>query len=44
MADLRAELKQHRSGEDDRITIERHRERLRNLDGDFNVVNTTPVR
>jgi hypothetical protein len=44
MTDLRVELECHRSGEDDRITIERPRERRRNLDGDFSAANTTPVR
>jgi hypothetical protein len=43
-ADLRAELERHCSGEDNRITIKRHRERCHNLDGDFTVANTTPVR
>jgi hypothetical protein len=44
MADLWAELKCLRSGEDSHITIERHRERCRNLDGDFSAPDTTPVR
>jgi hypothetical protein len=43
-ADLRAELKRRRSGEDGRITIKHHRERCRNLDGGFGVANTTPMR
>jgi hypothetical protein len=43
-ADLWAELKGPHSGEDGCITIEHHRERRRNLDGDFGAVDTTPVR
>jgi hypothetical protein len=43
-ADLRAELERHRMGEHGRITIERQWERHHNLDGDFSVVDTTPVR
>jgi hypothetical protein len=42
--DLWAELEHCRSGEDDCITIERCRERRRNLDGDFSAADTTPVR
>jgi hypothetical protein len=46
-ADMRAELKRRRSGEDGRIPIERQWERHcyqgRNLDGDFDVVDTAPV-
>jgi hypothetical protein len=46
--DLRAELERCRSGEDGRVTIEQQRERHRfqgrNLDGDFDAVDTTPVR
>jgi hypothetical protein len=42
--DLRAELERRRSGEDGHVTIERHRERRHNLDGDFGVMNTTPMR
>jgi hypothetical protein len=42
--DLRAELERRRSGEDGRITIERRRERCHNLDGDFRVVDTAPMR
>jgi hypothetical protein len=41
VVDLWAELKHHRSGEDNRMTIERHRERRRNLDGGFGAVDTT---
>jgi hypothetical protein len=33
--------KRRRSGEDDRITIERRRERRRNLNGDFGAANAT---
>jgi hypothetical protein len=44
MTDLRAQLERHHLGEDDHINIERHQERRRNLDGDFDVVTTTPVR
>jgi hypothetical protein len=44
---MRAELKRRRSGEDGRIPIERQWERHcyqgRNLDGDFDVVDTAPV-
>jgi hypothetical protein len=43
-ADLRAELERRHSGEDDRITIERHRESCHNVDGDFGAADTTPVR
>jgi hypothetical protein len=42
--DLQAELEHCRSGEDGRITIERQQERHCNLDRDFSVVDTTPVR
>jgi nitrogen fixation protein len=42
-ADLWAEHECRRSGEDGRITNECHRERRRNLDGDFSAANTTPV-
>jgi hypothetical protein len=42
-ADLRAELECRRSREDGCITIERHRERHHNLDGDFGASNATPV-
>jgi hypothetical protein len=42
-ADLRAELEHRRSGEDGRITIERHRERHHNLNCDFGTTNTTSV-
>jgi hypothetical protein len=42
--DLWAELKRRRSGEDNRITIERHWERHRNLDRAFGAVDTTPMR
>jgi hypothetical protein len=41
---LRAELERCRSGEDNRITIKRCRERRRNLDGDFSAADATPVR
>jgi hypothetical protein len=43
MADLWAKLEPCRSGDDDRVTIEPHRERHCNLDGDFGVMNTTPM-
>jgi hypothetical protein len=47
-ADLRSELERHHSGEYGHITIERQRERHRcqghNLDGDFDAVDTAPVR
>jgi hypothetical protein len=47
MEDLRAELEHRRSGEDGCIIIERQQERRHcqghNLDGDFSVVDTTPV-
>jgi hypothetical protein len=42
--DLWAELERRCSGEGDRITIERSREGRCNLDGDFSVADTTPVR
>jgi hypothetical protein len=46
--DLRAELEHQHSGEDGRITIERQWERHgyqgRNLNGDFDAVDTTPMR
>jgi hypothetical protein len=42
--DLRAELEHRRSGEDVHITIKHQRERHCNLDGDFGVVDTTPMR
>jgi hypothetical protein len=42
--DLWAELERHCSGEDDRITIERQRERRHNLNGYFGAVDTTLVR
>jgi hypothetical protein len=41
--DLRAELEPRRSGEDNRITIELHRERRRNLDDDFGAADATHV-
>jgi hypothetical protein len=41
---LRDELERRCSSEDDRITIERRRERHRNLDGGFDVADTTPLR
>jgi hypothetical protein len=44
MADLRAKLECHLSGEDDCITIGRQWERRRNLDRDFGAVDTTPVK
>jgi hypothetical protein len=37
--DLKAELERHRSGEDDRTTIDRRRERHRNLDSDYDAAN-----
>jgi hypothetical protein len=43
-ADLWAELEHCCSGEDGHITIERHQERRRNLDGEFSAEDTTPVR
>jgi hypothetical protein len=43
-ATLRAELERCRSGEDNRITIKRRRERRRNLDGDFSAADVAPVR
>jgi hypothetical protein len=43
-ADLRVELKRHRLGEDDRITIECCWERHCNLDRDFSAAGTTPTR
>jgi hypothetical protein len=43
-ADLWDKLERRRSGEDGCITIKRHWERRRNLDGDFSAANTTPVR
>jgi hypothetical protein len=42
--DLRAEHERRCSGENNRITIERCRERRCNLDGDFGAADTTPVR
>jgi hypothetical protein len=42
IASLRVELERHRSGEDNSFTIERCRERRRNLDGDFSAANATP--
>jgi hypothetical protein len=44
MIDLWDEVERCRSGEDDRMTMERQRKRRRNLDGDFGAVDTTPVR
>jgi hypothetical protein len=47
-ADLRAELERRHSGEDGYVTIELQRKRRRcqgrNLDGDFDAVDTAPVR
>jgi hypothetical protein len=44
MADLQVELEHRRSGENGHITIDCHRERRHNLDGDFGAADTTPVR
>jgi hypothetical protein len=41
--DLRAELKHRRSGENDRTTIEHHRERHCNLNGDYGTSNVASV-
>jgi hypothetical protein len=43
MTDLWDELKHCRSGEDNHTIIERHRERHRNLDGDYGGANVAPV-
>jgi hypothetical protein len=47
-ADLRVELERHRSSEDARVTMECQWERCHcqghNLDGDFDAVDTAPVR
>jgi hypothetical protein len=43
MADLQAELEHHHLGEDGCITIERHRERHQNLEGDYGTPVAAPV-
>jgi hypothetical protein len=43
MTDLWAELERHRLGEDGRITIECHRERRRNIEGDYGTSVAAPV-
>jgi hypothetical protein len=43
-ADLRAELERHRSGEDDRTTIEHRSKKHRNLDDDYGVAKAAPTR
>jgi hypothetical protein len=40
--DLRAKLERRHSGEDGRTTIDRQRERHRNLDGDYDAANVVP--
>jgi hypothetical protein len=43
MTDLRVELEHRCVGEDDRVTIERHRERLPNLEGDYGTSVAAPI-
>jgi hypothetical protein len=43
VVDFWAKLDRRRSGEDDHITIEHHRERCHDLNGDFGAADTTPM-